>query len=61
MMEEQKKITMKGGTMRLGAYPCDIKEGTLAHRIYGKLQSVKDIAIVMNSTINILHNLKTME
>jgi CTP synthase len=35
MMEEQKAITMKGGTMRLGAYPCDIKEGTLAHRIYG--------------------------
>ncbi len=34
MMEEQKAITMKGGTMRLGAYPCEIKEGTLAHRIY---------------------------
>lgn len=38
MMEEQKKITMKGGTMRLGAYPCDIKEGSLAHRIYGAAQ-----------------------
>ena len=36
MMEEQKKITMKGGTMRLGAYPCIIKENTLAHLIYGK-------------------------
>jgi CTP synthase len=24
-----------GGTMRLGAYPCNLKEGTLAHRIYG--------------------------
>ncbi len=35
MMEEQKKITLMGGTMRLGAYPCDIKEGTLAHEIYG--------------------------
>jgi CTP synthase len=35
MMDEQKKITSKGGTMRLGAYPCDIKEGTLAHKIYG--------------------------
>lgn len=34
MMEEQKKIKMKGGTMRLGAYPCAIKEGTLAHAIY---------------------------
>ncbi|HPH33664.1 MAG TPA: CTP synthase, partial [Chitinophagaceae bacterium] len=28
LMEEQKKVTAKGGTMRLGAYPCDIKEGT---------------------------------
>lgn len=36
MMEEQKKITTKGGTMRLGAYPCDIKSGTLAYKIYGK-------------------------
>jgi len=35
MMEEQKKITTKGGTMRLGAYPCEIKEGSLAHKIYG--------------------------
>jgi len=25
----------KGGTMRLGAYPCSIKEGTLAHKAYG--------------------------
>ncbi len=37
MMEEQKKITMKGGTMRLGAYSCDIKQGSLAHRIYENL------------------------
>ncbi|HRH47483.1 MAG TPA: CTP synthase, partial [Panacibacter sp.] len=35
MMEEQKKIKAMGGTMRLGAYPCEIKEGTLAHQIYG--------------------------
>jgi CTP synthase len=35
MMEEQKAITLKGGTMRLGAYPCILKEGTLAHSIYG--------------------------
>ncbi|MEP6616206.1 MAG: CTP synthase [Ginsengibacter sp.] len=34
MMEQQKKITMKGGTMRLGSFPCEIKENTLAHRIY---------------------------
>jgi CTP synthase len=36
MMEEQKKITNKGGTMRLGSYPCVIKENTLAFSIYGK-------------------------
>jgi CTP synthase len=36
MMEEQKKIKMMGGTMRLGAYPCAIREGSLAHRIYGE-------------------------
>ncbi|WP_462251360.1 CTP synthase [Ferruginibacter sp.] len=35
LMDEQKDITAKGGTMRLGAYPCQIKEGTLAHTIYG--------------------------
>jgi len=36
LMEEQKKVTAKGGTMRLGSYPCDIKEGSLAARIYGQ-------------------------
>jgi CTP synthase len=36
MMEEQKKISMKGGTMRLGSYPCVVKEGTLAYTIYQK-------------------------
>lgn len=36
LMEAQKKVTQKGGTMRLGAYICDIKPGTLAHHIYGK-------------------------
>ena len=36
LMDEQKKVTAKGGTMRLGAYPCEIKEGSLAHTIYGK-------------------------
>jgi CTP synthase len=34
LMEEQKKVTAKGGTMRLGAYPCAITEGSLAHKIY---------------------------
>lgn len=36
IMEEQKVVDKKGGTMRLGSYPCKIKEGTLAHKLYGK-------------------------
>ncbi len=36
LMEEQKNITNMGGTMRLGAYDCDIKKGTKAFAIYGK-------------------------
>ncbi len=35
LMEEQKTITDKGGTMRLGAWKCDIKPDTLASKIYG--------------------------
>jgi CTP synthase len=35
LMEGQKTITSKGGTMRLGSYPCHIAEGSLAHSIYG--------------------------
>jgi len=35
MMEEQKRITMMGGTMRLGSYPCTITKDSLAYRIYG--------------------------
>ena len=38
LMEGQKTITSKGGTMRLGAYPCNIEEGSLAHQIYGATQ-----------------------
>ncbi len=36
IMEEQKTITDKGGTMRLGAWKCDIAKDTLAYKIYGK-------------------------
>ena len=36
MMEEQKKIKNKGGTMRLGSYTCDLKKGSKAAVIYGK-------------------------
>ncbi len=36
LMEEQKNIKDMGGTMRLGAYDCDLKKGTKAFAIYGK-------------------------
>ena len=35
IMEDQVGIYKKGGTMRLGAYPCVLKEGSLAKKIYG--------------------------
>lgn len=35
LMEGQKSVTSKGGTMRLGAYPCKIQKRTLAYEIYG--------------------------
>jgi CTP synthase len=37
LMDTQKDVDQKGGTMRLGAYPCKIAEGSLAAKIYGKL------------------------
>tara|TARA_Y100000385_G_scaffold252682_1_gene276323 strand:- start:8051 stop:8401 length:351 start_codon:yes stop_codon:yes gene_type:complete len=33
-MEHQKKISSKGGTMRLGACSCTIKKGSIAHSVY---------------------------
>lgn len=38
LMEDQKDITTKGGTMRLGAYNCKLVKGSLASKIYGKSQ-----------------------
>jgi len=35
LMDEQRSVTDKGGTMRLGAYECVIPEGTECHKIYG--------------------------
>ncbi len=35
-MEEQRKITAKGGTQRLGSYPCRLIPGSIAHAAYGK-------------------------
>src|SRR5512136_380492 len=38
LMEEQKSILEKGGTMRLGAYPAVLKEGSFAYQAYGEGQ-----------------------
>ena len=35
LMEDQKSTTIKGGTMRLGAYACKLEKDSLAGRIYG--------------------------
>lgn len=35
LMEDQKNISNKGGTMRLGAYPCEIQKDSLAYKVYG--------------------------
>ena len=35
LMEDQRNVVNKGATMRLGAYPCALAEGSLAHRLYG--------------------------
>jgi CTP synthase len=36
LMESQRGVTQKGGTMRLGAYPCVLRRGSLAAKLYGK-------------------------
>ncbi len=50
LMEEQRGVTQKGGTMRLGAYPCVLKKGSLAARIYGhkERKDRKEISVPMS-------------
>jgi CTP synthase len=38
IMDDQKSVDAKGGSMRLGAYPCLLKEGSLTRSIYGKAE-----------------------
>ena len=42
MMAEQKTVTDKGGTMRLGAYTCDLVPGSLAADVYGDVETVQE-------------------
>ncbi len=39
LMEEQKMITEKGGTMRLGSYPCKILKNSIAHEAYNAIKT----------------------
>ena len=41
-MEEQKNITQMGGTMRLGAYECALKEGSRVFEAYGKESMIQE-------------------
>jgi CTP synthase len=36
LMNQQRGVVQKGGTMRLGSYPCVLQDGSLAARLYGK-------------------------
>jgi CTP synthase len=42
LMEEQKKITNYGGTMRLGSYPCKLEQGSKAAQAYGNVQRIEE-------------------
>ena len=51
MLDEQYAITDKGGTMRLGTYPCKLIEGSKAHQAYEQpARSTNAIAIATSST-----------
>ena len=41
LMESQRGVTQKGGTMRLGAYPCVLKKDSLASKLYGTTKDAK--------------------
>ena len=61
LMEEQRGITQKGGTMRLGAYPCVLKKGSLASKLYGTTKHTKpQTALSCNSCISWLSQDGTM-
>ncbi len=42
LMEEQKNITKKGGTMRLGAWDCELVHGSLAHEVYKGADAISE-------------------
>ena len=53
LMDSQLNVTEKGGTMRLGAYKCELTEGSKAYEAYGQKKKYRrDTATGMSSTAN---------
>ena len=50
LLDEQRKVVDKGGTMRLGSYPCRLVPGTMAQQAYGCDEVVNATATAMRST-----------
>ena len=48
LMEEQRGITQKGGTMRLGAYPCDLRKGSLAAKLYNSSHASRNSSLTIS-------------
>ena len=42
LMEEQKTVTNMGGTMRLGAYDCELQKGSRVYEAYGEVPMIKE-------------------
>ncbi|KPM31519.1 CTP synthase [Croceitalea dokdonensis DOKDO 023] len=42
LMEEQKSVTNKGGTMRLGAWDCELEDGSLVQKVYGGAAQISE-------------------
>ena len=48
LREEQRGITQKGGTMRLGAYPCDLRKGSLAAKLYNSSHASRNSSLTIS-------------
>lgn len=61
LMEEQKSISNMGGTMRLGAYDCELREGSRVAKAYGTTHVSERHRHRLNSTTTIASGLKRPE
>ena len=60
LMNDQREVTLKGGTMRLGSYPCVIEPNTLAHRSYAWWDGPYPSVTSSTSAVLIKFNLSTI-